>query len=502
MSKRRTPAQMAENAEARVRREQARLKLERIKLSRDAVKARRKMLAVHRAAEVNRFTNDWVAPSTSADSEIVSDLPRVVARGRQMVRDGGWAKSIVRAFRRNVVGTGINPEIENKPYQNAWEFWSEHPQTMDMERRRTFFQVQQWAMSELVIAGQCFVVRWVIGAGENRRLALQCFETEQLDRYKLQDRDTGNEVRAGIEVDDNGAPVAYHFYRQHPHDIRGLARPAPLMLDSVRIPAAMVCHVYDPERVRQSHGISWLRPVLRKLRDLDEYDAAQLRAARAEASIGLLIKGPDTGESLELDGLNVAYIDQEDEVTPFAPQRPGGQYDPFTKAQLKAIAAGVGLSYSQISRDNSDTSYSGGRVGTIEDQREFDPIITLLIIQLCRPVFEDFQFVWAMQNAAQSGDFFLRERPERVGWQGQGWEWVDPEAKGQSVERMLKLGLTSRTIEARKLGRSVTKLDEQRAQDGTDELVEKLLEDADGRELPAPKAAPRTQPQETADASA
>src|SRR5690606_13219625 len=107
---------------------------------------------------------------------------------------------------------------------------------------------------------------------------------------------------------------------------------------SIRVPASMVCHVYDPTRVLQSRGISRLAPVLRKLRDLSEYDAAQLRVARAQAAIGLLIKGGDDGEDpLHLDGLNVAYLADDEEVTPFTPSRPGGEYDPFVRAQLRAI---------------------------------------------------------------------------------------------------------------------------------------------------------------------
>lgn len=483
---RRTQVQLAEEAQAKVAKEKARLELDRLRLRREGVKARRKMLSIHRAAEQNRLTYDWHAPATSADSAIVPDLSRLNARARQMVRDDPWAKSIVRAFRRNVIGTGITPSIDDKAYRDDWRRWSGTPEAMDMERRRTFLMVQQWAMDEVATVGEAFVVRWITGHGANRRLTLQCFEFEQLDTYKIGEHTTGNEVRHGIEVDANGAAVAYHFYKHHPNDIRGLARPAPLTLDSMRIPASMVCHIYDPERVRQTHGISRMAPVLRKLRDLSEYDASQLRVARAEASIGLLIRGGDDEEELKLDGLNVAYLAQDEEVTPFTPTRPGNTYDPFVKAQLKAIAAGVGLSYDQIARDFDGGSFSSKRQGSIEDRREFAPLQQMFITQLCEPVMADFVFVWAMQHAAQSGDYFLRAEPEAVEWQGQGWEWVDPEQQGKGVERMMRLGLTNRTIEANLLGRTVGKLDEQIATDGTRETLANLQPDK--RENPAPES--------------
>lgn len=473
----------ADAAEAQVREQRAILERERIDAKRDALTLRRKIaMSVHRAAEQNRFTNDWIAPATSADSAIVADMPRTNARARQLVRDDPWAKSIVRSFRRNVVGTGITPLIDKKPFKRDFEAWMNNPRAIDMERRRSLPMIQQWAMSEVVTVGEAFIVRWVTGDG----LQLQCFEYEQLDRYKITERSTGNEVRHGIEVDEHGAPVAFHFYKHHPNDIRGLARPAPITLESMRVPARFVCHIMDPERVRQTHGFSRMGPVIRKIRDLSEYDAAMLRVARAEACIGLLIKGGDDSvDPLELDGLNVAYIDEDESVDTFTPSRPGGQYDPYMQIQIRSIAAGVGTSYGQIARDFTQGNFSGQRVASIEDRREFMQLQQMLITQLCEPIMQDWQFVWAMQNVDRSADYFITgEQPEPVQWQGQGWDWVDPEVQGKAIERKMRLGLTSRTRECNLLGLTPEQLDREMASDGTLEAVARAQ--GDGRENPSP----------------
>jgi lambda family phage portal protein len=484
---RRTEAQLAENAEARLRKERARLELEEVKtrkeslrLKRDGLKSRRKSLAIHRAAEQNRLTADWIAPATSADSAIVADMARTNARARQLLRDDPWAKSIQRAFRRNIVGTGITPSIDGKPWRQAWNAWANDPAQCDVEGRRTFHQMQQWCSDEQVAVGQCFIVRWVI----NGQLKLQLFEFEQLDQYKYLDRNTDNEIRNGIEVDEYGKAVAFHFYRRHPNDIRGLARPAPLTLDSMRIPASMVCHIFNPDRCRQTHALTWMAPILRNLRDLAEYDASQLRVARAEASIGMIIKGGDDGDDpLSLDGLSVAYVNEDEDVKPFIPSRPGNTYDPFVKVQVMRIAAGVGLSPDQITRSFDGGNFSSKRQASIEDRREFEPLQQQIISQLCRPVMEDWLFTWAMANPEQSGSYFIADDPEEVEWMGQGWEWVDPEAQGKGVERMMRLGLTNRTIEANKLGRSVEKLDVQAKLDGTQRVIDNT--EPDKRQDPA-----------------
>ena len=489
MGKRRSQLELAEEAEARVRKEEARLRLEqirhdkeRISLKREACKAKKKMLSVHRAAEQNRFTKDWNAPSTSADSEIIPDMVRMNNRARDAVRDEAWAKSIVRAFRRNRVGTGIWPMAEEKPWYKAFMRWAKTPQLCDIEGKRTLLNVLQWANDDEVIVGEAFVVRWIV----NGNLQLQCFEFEQLDSYTIKDKTTGNEVRHGIEINQDGRVVAYHFFRRHPNDVVGMARPAPLTLESMRIPAAMVSHVFDIERAKQSHGRTRFHSILRKLRDLSEFDAAQLRAARAEASIGLLITGSDDGEeddTLEIDGLGVAYLGEDESVTPFTPQRPGNTYQPFMIVQLSALSAGAGLNPAQITREYTG-NFSSQRQGSIDDPREIAPLRQSLITQLCTPILEDFESCWHMRNYTRSASYWFFEDTEPIEWMGQGDEWVDPEQQGKGIERQMRLGLTNRTREARKLGTTPQQIDKESAKDGTLDYLDRLQPDK--RESPEP----------------
>lgn len=479
---RKSQAQLAEEAEARVRKERARLELARLKNRNRAEDIRRSVaMSVSKAARQDRTNNDWQPSSYSADAETLTDLKRINARTRQLRRDDAYTASIVRAFRRNVVGTGITANVDDQPYRDDWLSYAANPNAIDFEGKRDLLMIQQWAIDEFVTVGECFVVRWRGNVGGKIMPRLQCFEFEQLDRYKLEEPSTGNQVRYGIEIDRFSQPVAYHFYKMHPYDIRDTYRAAPYTAETMRIPADRVCHVFDPERVRQSHGVSRLRPVLPRLNDLAKYDEAQLQAARAEASIALLVRAedPSPADPLSVTGAQVAYLSQDEEITQFTPQRPGGAYTPFVQAQLRAIAAAVGLSYDQIARDFTQGSFSSQRQASIEDRREFLPLQLLLVTQLLRPVHEEFVHLWMLQHPELSGDYFLGE-PSPMQWQGQGFEWVDPEAQGKGIERMMRLGLTSRTIEANMLGRTVQDLDEQQQSDGTRRLLAGMDDDRSG----------------------
>jgi capsid protein len=131
----------------------------------------------------------------------------------------------------------------------------------------------------------------------------------------------------------------------------------------------------------------------------------------------------------------------------------------------------------------------------LEDRREFEPLQKMLIAKLCRPIMEDFVFVWALRNAAAT-DYFVRDTPESVDWQGQGWDWVDPEAQGKGVALKMALGLTTRTKEANLLGTSVAKLDREIATDGTLDAVQRTSS------TPAPAGSPPQPTPEVANAPA
>lgn len=501
---RRTPEQMADAAEQQVRLERARLELSRMKLARRAVRAQEKALATYSAAKKDRTTRDWQARSTSADGAILPDLMLMDARSRQLIRDDSYAKGISRAYRRNVVGTGITPRSAavdsqrqpltafNEQADILFHDWSNNPRRVDMERRRTFGDVQAHVIREFVAVGEAFVILTVrmdpmTGRGD---LVLQLVESEQLDRYKISGCDpvTGeeHEVRGGVEVDRFGAAVAYWIYERHPNDIIGLTRPTPMTLESIRIPADRVCHIFDPERVRQTRGVTPLHASMRKLRDLSEFDYANLQAARAEACIGVLIttatgdgqiglnqstddgaaqrQDADGNDELSFQPIMSARLAEGEDVKPFTPSRPGGSYEPFMQANVKAISAGAGVSYEQTTRDFTRGTYSSQRQGMLEDQREFEPLQQILINHLCIPVRELFIELQVLNgHLSAPGYHRLRDNYNYAEWQPPAWPWVDPEKEANADEKNLALGVETRQAICHRRGTDWREVARQRA---------------------------------------
>lgn len=492
--RRRSVIQLAKEAEARARLENARLQTK-------IAKARGAALATYRAAERNRLNRDWNPKTISADLAILPDKLTIDARARQMTRDDAYARSIKLSFVRNAVGKGINPspsardpktgaalEDFNKAMADAWWDWASRPLLVELEGRRSFCGVLRWACGELIEVGEAFLVRSYKENPEGVGLSLQCVESEQLDRYKLSHFENGvtNDVRGGVEVDQYGRAVAYHIYPRHPNDAVGMARPSPMYLQSKRIPADRVCHVFDPERARQTRGVSRLAPILERLRNIDQYDYSQRVAARAEANVGFAITQPiddannigmegaageDTTDANGNDIVNsqpcmVARLAPGEEIQPFTPTRPGNVYDPFMRANLRAASAGVGLSYEQVARDFTNGSYSSQRQAMLEDRREFEPIIELLVTLLCQPVYEEF-VEWAIAEGRVKAPGYWRNPRvyDYAEWRGQGWMWISPKDQAYQAEMELKLGLRTKRDILLEMGQDWREVARQRAEE-------------------------------------
>ena len=456
------------------------------------------MLATYDAAKRDRGTRDWKTHHGSADDATLPDLAIMTDRARQMVRDNAYARSIVLSFGRNVVGTGITPQASarfhngrpragfNEAMTEAWHRWANDPALCDVEGHQTFSQFQRQAVEAMVETGEAFVLWSQADNGEDEiPIRVQMIEGEQLDLVKT--KHDGRDVVAGVEIDATGRPVAYHI---HPLGVSRWGGGRTYATESQRIPADRVQHLYVKTRAGQTRGVTWFAPVLNRLRDLAEYDRAMLWAARMEACIGLLVtrdptgmggqlglSGPPGQQQNDMDGnrnINlqpgmVGELNPGESVTPFMPSRPGGTYDPYVQAQLRAVAAGVDLSYAQVARDFSDGNFSSQRQAKLEDERGWEALQLYVTDAMCRPIWREavraaiLGRILPTTVAPAVPDPALYEAE----WMPQGWDWVDPVKEVNALAKAIDYRFVTREDIANSRGKSIrrifAKLGEERA---------------------------------------
>lgn len=409
-------------------------------------------------AQVNRLSMDWIWSHLSADKEIHGDLITLRTRARELVRNTSWGKNYIRLLRNNVVGAngitlqgrlrkadGTPARDLNTGLEASWNDWGQRA-TCTVDGKLSWRGVQRLAIASLAMDGE-FLLRFVPGFKNAYGFAVQVLDPDYLDhtycRARTQDQ---NEIRYGVEVDEWNRPIAYHLWEGHPSEItRGERRP---------IPADQILHLYDSYRVAQTRGVTWLAPVMLNLHMLEGYFEAELVASRQGAAKGgFFVKKGESLDAGEGDGTEPLKMEVEPgtydklpagwEFQANDPQHPTTAFSEFVKAALRAIATGLGVSYSALTNDLTDVNYSSIRAGILNEHDEYRDLQALVVEGLCDPVYRQW-----LRMARLTGVLDVRIPNARyateIEWAPRGWTWVDPQKEGNAAIAAVSNGFNSR----------------------------------------------------------
>jgi lambda family phage portal protein len=418
----------------------------------------------YEGAVVSRLTSDWVTSSTSADAEINSSLVRLRNRSRQLVRDNAYARQALRAIACNVIGHGIRLQAQvpmqrgggrlderlNRQIETAWDRWC-RPSTCHTAGRLSFVEISRLAIQAMAESGEVFI-RMVPQAfgGSSVPLALEVLEADLVKEDKNDGpAPDGSEWRMGVKVDRWGRPLSYAFRTRHPGDIQnGLGH------QLVEVPAAEILHLATIERPGQTRGVPMFAAAIKRLHHLAGYEEAEVVRARAASSLMGFITSPEG----ELQGDEVY---QDERVSNFEPgvfkylapgesvnvptlDAPDGQFEPFMRAMLRAVAATTGVPYPSLSADYSQTNYSSSRLELLESREHWRTLQQFMIEHLHRPVFEQWmRAAVAVGQLDLPGYELMPERYDAVKWFPRGWGWVDPEKEVNAYKEAVRCGFAT-----------------------------------------------------------
>lgn len=401
------------------------------------------------AAQYNRLVNDWVTTSASIDAELRGSLKTLRNRTRDLCRNNDYAKNALRAIENNVVGQGIRMQAQvtqntgraagrlnervNAQIESEWAKWCKKD-SCHTGGTLSFADIERLLITSAAESGEVFVriVRKKFGRSDVP-FALEVLEADYLDDDKNEVMRNGNEVRLGVERDEWQRPVAYYFKNKHPGDytFTGTADRG-----TVRVPAEDVIHLFRQTRPGQTRGFPWFAPAIVRMHHLHGFEEAEVIKARAQASIMGFIKSESDGitdgkqDNQRITNFEPGVIEHllpGEAFEGFAPNSPGGQFEPFVRGMLRAVAAGIGVSYETLSRDYSQSNYSSSRLALLDDRDNWRTLQQWLIENFHQVVFDKWlDMAWA------SGTLNLTNYPNQedmyksVRFVPRGWSWVDP----------------------------------------------------------------------------
>jgi lambda family phage portal protein len=396
----------------------------------------------YEAASKTSRTKNWRSSSSDATSAIVN-AALIRNRARDLVRNNTWAAKGVSVIVNNVVGSGIRAQWQGRTKRQTartnelWKLWAETTQC-DAQGLNTFYGIQQTVMRCVVESGECLVRMRTRRPEDGLAVPfqLQVLEPDHLYPFNDKQLEGGGYIQRGIEYDAIGRRVAYYLYKMHPGSIN-----RHFMFGNknsyMRVPAGEVIHCFRIDRAGQERGVSWLAPVMIRLRELDIFEDAYLNRQKLANLFAAFIStdNPDEAEEefSDMDELisGAMYLMKTGRQITFSDPPKADDYGPFTLACLRAVTAGLGITYESMTGDLSEVNFSSARMGWQEFGRNVETWRwQMLIPQLAVRVGEWFKQIADMPDAKQ-------------GWTPPARMMVDPMREIPPIISSVRSGLMS-----------------------------------------------------------
>lgn len=439
------------------------------------------------AATTGRRGASW-SRATGADADAAaSRRNRIAYVSRDMVRNAPYATRAQAVIAANVVGDGIVPKVIGGGKRESEAFTRAllaHVDTtaIDADGRSNLYGLQRLVMNTVVESGECLIRRrWRTRAdGLPIPMQIQVLEPDFIDSGKSGKADNGNSIREGIEYDAIGRRVAYWLFPQHPGSayIFGQSR----AWESKRYPADDFLHIYRQDRPGQMRGVSWFAPVALQLQDLEDYQDAQVLKQKVSACFAGFRVSPDADTGTDPAELSASI--QPGRIQNLAPgedirfaQPPSVDgYDEFTKAVLRSVAAGMGITAEALTGDLSGVNFSSGRMGWQQMERNISAWQWLMLIpQMMQPLGDWLIQAWAMEQ-------------QRIPGAGLALSWtpprriiIDPNKETAALRDMVRAGFTSRQAVIREFGFDPDEVLKEQAEDARAADAAGLVFDSDAR---------------------
>lgn len=378
------------------------------------------------ASRISREMASWSPVLRSADLDILPQKGVADARARDILRNDAYVVGGANLHKDNIVGSLFM--LNAKPSSlalfgkedNTWEdefqeevetkftLWAESPDNWpDAARRNTLTGLVRLAVGVHTARGELLAsVEWLRDWAGLRpySTAIQFID---LDRLSTPPDQTGDPlVRGGVRRNQFGAPQGYYVRMAHASEWRTPEsytwRYVPERKPWGRL---QMIHIFEQQREEQTRGIAEMVSALKEMRQTKNFRDIVLQNAVVNATYAASIEsdlpteaifarlgGQDmTGDgmdqaingylgawmkqvgsymsgskNLHIDGVKIPHLPPGTKLQ----LRPAGQGGPlgteFEQSLLRYIAASLGVSYEQLSRDYTKTNYSSARAAMTE----------------------------------------------------------------------------------------------------------------------------------------
>lgn len=502
----------------------------------------------------NHFSREmarWRPSYGSADMDLLSQKPLADARSRDILRNDAFVQGGAAVHKDNIVGPvyklNAKPAYRTLGLDEAWagdfqveveekfSLWANSLDNwVDAAGSKNLTEMVRLAVHQVTQGGEVLAVaEYLRGGNRPFRTAIQMIDPDRLSNpHQVA---TNPRVKGGIEFDRLGKPVRYFIRESHPTEY--------LLGDNFRWRTVeakkpwgrqQVIHIYEQNRPGQSRGVSDMVAALKELRITKSFRDIVLQNAVLNATFAATIESdipaeafaalgvadnPEeaiegyasgffnaldayhgSGRGLTLNGVRIPHLFPGTKLNMNPASQGGPLGTEFEQSLLRYIAAALGISYEQLSRDFTQTNYSSARAAMNETWK-----FMLTRKHLVADRFATHIYALWLEEAISMGyieatrgfdpDFFYRPLHKdalvQCSWIGASRGQVDELKETQAAALRLKYGLSTQEDEAARLGKDWREINAQLEREKLDKEERGLVVEAQDNSINAASGSPQ-----------
>lgn len=406
------------------------------------------------ASKSRRQTMGWKTKSGDADAQILPDLDALRERSRDLERNAPLATGALATKETSIVGTGLKPsasinrEVLNltEEQADAWERKAElefrlatSGPDFALSRDCSFLKSQALVLRSKLSSGDVFVnLPRKARPGNPYTLRIQIIEADRVCNPNFgQDTDT---LVAGIEKDQDGAPLRYHVAKFHPGASRAAGKREWATVEAFnKAGDRNILHIFKKLRPGQTRGVPDLAPVIEMLKSISDYTDAELHAAVVASFFTVFVKSPSgspeiampqvgssatTTQQINTDGLELGSgailgLMPGEEIEIADPKRPNTAAGAFLEMMAEQVGVALELPKELLVK-HFTASYSAARAALLEAWRYFMRERASLAEDYCQPIW-DAVITEAVARGRLAAPGFFADPLVRMAYLGCEW---------------------------------------------------------------------------------
>ncbi|MEG1824335.1 MAG: phage portal protein [Cloacibacillus sp.] len=438
------------------------------------------------ASRTRRLSGWRKVTAASANSEARPVIRALRERTRDLARNNYYGVRAIDQIANNMVGAGIIPVFKAKSKAKAdrlnelWTAWGEDSVYCDFDEVGNIYALQGMMAKTLAESGECVVLRrFVNDSSRVLPFEIQVLEPDHIDSTRdSYHRLVGEPFTClGIQFNALGKRTGYWLFDNHPGE--GVA------MNASRLHSAdEVIHLFRRDRPEQIRGIPWLTPCILRMKDLDDYEDAQLLRQKIAACFAAFIRDTEGGGSISGDDDELLERIEPGRIETLPPGKdivfgspPGPEnYDAYMRQVLHGIAAGVGLTYEMLTGDYSQVNFTSGRMGRGDFWTQLDCWQWHIFIPQALSVLGR----WFLEAAELKGCDISGVRIE---WVPPKRQLVDPTREIPAMVKSVRAGFSSRQQQIRELGFDPRVVEGELEEDNANADAKGLILDSDPRRV-------------------